>query len=101
MAFLVTATGPRRRDLEDVSASRQIVICLGAIVVIGTTAYAEGDRRDRHQIEEATRLQVFLDNSNFGPGKIDGRDGEFTRRWRFSSGLRDKLTRWRKIPRRQ
>ena len=80
MAFLVTATGPRRRDLEDVSASRQIVICLGAIVVIGTTAYAEGDRRDRHQIEEATRLQVFLDNSNFGPGKIDGRDGEFTRK---------------------
>ena len=27
---------------------------------------------DRKQIEEAARLQVFLDNSNFGPGKIDG-----------------------------
>jgi hypothetical protein len=31
-------------------------------------------------MEEATRLQVFLDNSNFGPGKIDGKDGEFTRK---------------------
>src|SRR3954463_14578175 len=25
-----------------------------------------------------TRLQIFLDQANFGPGKIDGRGGEFT-----------------------
>jgi lipoprotein-anchoring transpeptidase ErfK/SrfK len=56
------------------------VICLGVILVVGTTAYAEGDTRDRQHVEEATRLQIFLDNSNFGPGKIDGRDGEFTRK---------------------
>ena len=31
-------------------------------------------------VEEATRLQVFLDRENFGPGKIDGRGGEFTRK---------------------
>ena len=31
-------------------------------------------------LEDATRLQVFLDNENFGPGKIDGRGGEFTRK---------------------
>src|SRR5262245_60817056 len=30
--------------------------------------------------ETATRLQVFLDNNNFGPGKIDGRMGEFFRK---------------------
>ncbi|MBV9127709.1 MAG: L,D-transpeptidase family protein, partial [Verrucomicrobia bacterium] len=31
-------------------------------------------------IEAATQLQVFLDKENFGPGKIDGRGGEFTRK---------------------
>jgi lipoprotein-anchoring transpeptidase ErfK/SrfK len=36
--------------------------------------------RDRKQIEKATRLQVFLDTSDFGPGKIDGKYGEFTRK---------------------
>src|SRR5262245_53713556 len=30
--------------------------------------------------ETSTRLQVFLDNNNFGPGKIDGRMGEFFRK---------------------
>ncbi len=28
--------------------------------------------------EEQTRLQIFLDQNNFGPGKIDGKTGEFT-----------------------
>jgi len=30
--------------------------------------------------ETATRLQIFLDNSDFGPGKIDGKMGEFFRK---------------------
>src|SRR5436189_6190133 len=30
--------------------------------------------------ETATKLQIFLDNSDFGPGKIDGRMGEFFRK---------------------
>src|SRR5258708_4958229 len=30
--------------------------------------------------QTATRLQIFLDNSDFGPGKIDGRMGEFFRK---------------------
>ena len=31
-------------------------------------------------VEDATRLQVFLDRENFGPGKLDGKTGEFTRK---------------------
>src|SRR3954464_14038108 len=30
--------------------------------------------------ETATKLQIFLDNSDFGPGKIDGQMGEFFRK---------------------
>src|SRR3979411_2927423 len=30
--------------------------------------------------ETSTRLQIFLDNNNFGPGKIDGQMGEFFRK---------------------
>jgi lipoprotein-anchoring transpeptidase ErfK/SrfK len=30
--------------------------------------------------DTATRLQIFLDNSDFGPGKIDGKMGEFFRK---------------------
>src|SRR5438552_9977050 len=30
--------------------------------------------------DTATRLQIFLDNNNFGPGKIDGKMGEFFRK---------------------
>jgi lipoprotein-anchoring transpeptidase ErfK/SrfK len=30
------------------------------------------------EIEAATRLQVFLDRANLGPGKIDGQYGDFT-----------------------
>jgi len=29
--------------------------------------------------EETVRLQIFLDKNNFGPGKIDGFEGEFTK----------------------
>ncbi len=34
----------------------------------------------KEQLVQNTRLQIFLDNANFGPGKIDGRGGEFTKK---------------------
>jgi peptidoglycan hydrolase-like protein with peptidoglycan-binding domain len=58
----------------------RLIICLGVIFIGRTSGHAAGSKRDHKQIEEATRLQIFLDNSNFGPGKIDGKDGEFTRK---------------------
>ncbi|CAN5669549.1 L,D-transpeptidase [soil metagenome] len=41
--------------------------------------------------ETSTRLQIFLDNNNFGPGKIDGKMGEFFRKalisYKVANGL--------------
>ncbi len=34
----------------------------------------------KEEFDRLTRLQIFLDDANFPPGKIDGRWGEFTRK---------------------
>jgi lipoprotein-anchoring transpeptidase ErfK/SrfK len=39
---------------------------------------AHKEQRSAAQIEAATRLQMFLDRSNFSPGRIDGRYNELT-----------------------
>ena len=31
-------------------------------------------------LDDTTRVQIFLDHENFGPGKLDGKPGEFTRK---------------------
>jgi hypothetical protein len=36
------------------------------------------EKQSPAQIEAATRLQIFLDRSNFSPGKLDGHYNEFT-----------------------
>src|ERR1700704_2930338 len=38
------------------------------------------ERQSTAKSEAATRLQIFLDRSNFSPGKLDGRYNEFTRK---------------------
>jgi lipoprotein-anchoring transpeptidase ErfK/SrfK len=99
---LVTAIDQGLRDSEHVRLCCRILICLGILITIGTRAHAEEIKRDRQQMEEATRLQVFLDNSNFGPGKIDGKDGEFTRKalalFKRSQGQADSTARAAKTP---
>lgn len=37
-------------------------------------------KQDTSRIEEVAKAQVFLDRAGFGPGKIDGRDGQYTRK---------------------
>jgi len=41
---------------------------------------ARASKSTKADIEAATRLQVFLDRANFGPGKIDGRYNDLTRK---------------------
>ncbi len=41
---------------------------------------ARASKPTKADIEAATRLQVFLDRANFGPGKIDGRYNDLTRK---------------------
>ena len=43
-----------------------------------TKKAAHKEQQSPAQIEAAARLQIFLDRSNFSPGKIDGRYNEFT-----------------------
>lgn len=55
-------------------------MCLVAVSLLSMAgAEAKPARPETTTTEEATRLQVFLDKANFGPGKIDGHYGTFTR----------------------
>jgi len=81
-------------------SSRTLILlcCIG----LSGTALARHPAHDKkahdakathQQMEDNTRLQIFLDNANFGPGKIDGRQGEFTRKavalYKQAQGLTD------------
>ena len=51
-----------------------------AALLTATTGAETKKEPDRAKLEEMTRVQIFLDRANFGPGKIDGKGGEFTRK---------------------
>jgi len=40
----------------------------------------QNEKQTPAQIEAATHLQIFLDRSNFSPGKLNGHYNEFTRK---------------------
>ena len=62
-------------------------VALVAVLITSSIPQASARRKAAREskstkadIEAATRLQVFLDRGNFGPGKIDGRYNDLTRK---------------------
>lgn len=62
-------------------------VALVAVLIASSIPQASAKRKaaraskpTKADIETATRLQVFLDRANFGPGKIDGRYNDLTRK---------------------
>lgn len=60
------------------SAFAAFTATLVAAVTFTPTLSADDKASGKHDMEAATRLQIFLDRAEFAPGKIDGRYGEFT-----------------------
>ena len=68
--------------------ARAIFMCMkaylhavfGAALCVSMNVHAASPKPTHEQIEQNTRLQIFLDNANFGPGKIDGQQGDFTKK---------------------
>ena len=52
--------------------------CITAFATPTTTALPEPLPKAPEPVDGILRLQIFLDGELFGPGKIDGRPGEFT-----------------------
>lgn len=52
-----------------------------AMIAVGTAAPSKkAQKPTKEEMEHNTQVQIFLDQANFGPGKIDGHQGEFTKK---------------------
>ena len=71
-----------------------LLLCLGSAAALAQdTGPREGDPSVPKDGETVLRLQIFLDNNLFGPGKLDGAVGEFTYKavvnYNYAHGHRD------------
>lgn len=75
---------------------RRLLLLAGILALAGCATAPEPAGPVRQESDTAARdrivrLQIFLDSQNFGPGVVDGRDGEFTAkalaRYREAHGL--------------
>lgn len=68
-----------------------ILLCLLAHAALAQEASTPVLPKAPEPIEPILRLQLFLDSKLFGPGKVDGRPGEFTtkalKRYQMANGL--------------
>ena len=53
---------------------------ISGLIIVPASAADLVKQPSKEELEAGTRLQVFLDQAEFAPGKIDGRYGEFTLR---------------------
>jgi lipoprotein-anchoring transpeptidase ErfK/SrfK len=75
MSAFRPSSATRRRWTRRATLGGLVSLCLPRW---SSAATAKGfDPRD---VEASLRLQIFLDRQGFGPGKIDGKPGEFTRK---------------------
>lgn len=56
------------------------LLLAGLLASLAFSRAAAEDTSQKSPAERIVRVQVFLDRAGFGPGKIDGKEGEFTRR---------------------
>ena len=68
------------RQLREALVPAIVITTTFAFAQIATAAEPKSSRAAGGSHDEITRLQVFLDRANFGPGKIDGHDGEFAKK---------------------
>lgn len=76
----------------------------GLLMLLGTSLDAAEDWRDDSDVpktrDEVLRLQIYLDQRQFGPGKLDGQLGEFTYKavvnCNYAAGRRD-LYAWKPV----
>jgi lipoprotein-anchoring transpeptidase ErfK/SrfK len=62
------------------AAATALISCSCVAAAAEKSTAAKKGKRGPAEIEAATRLQIFLDRANFGPGKLDGYYGDFTRK---------------------
>ena len=85
LALFKAAVAANRFDPFKVNAVLRVALV--AVLITSSIPQVSAKRKatrtskpTKTDVEAATRLQVFLDRANFGPGKIDGRYNDLTRR---------------------
>lgn len=66
--------------LKSTLVAGALLCSVAAAQAASKSSPAPKDTRTESDIEAATRLQIFLDRAGFGPGKLDGYYGDFTRK---------------------